>query len=303
MKLIPFLSSKSNSNTSWPWPSCHQPRTLSFRTENNNETLFKTINSAYLDAIVEAEAETPESWFSTSSKSASSFEYSTTASDESQGTTHDPVETVIRGLRSETERLFFKPGETSSILEEATTTTKQSDDDDEEEENDDEETSSMPAFKESVVLSMESQDPYVDFRKSMEEMVEALGLKDWDCLEQLLCWYLKANGKSNHGYIFGAFVDLLVGIAISSSSSTAPSCSHCNNSQSPSSPLSFYTSSSSSSEISSTTTPCVSSLEADEEEEIDNNSHSCLSSLSEKMMPGKKEIIQGDDASSCNLDV
>ncbi|XWS56049.1 hypothetical protein CRYUN_Cryun09bG0053300 [Craigia yunnanensis] len=114
---------------------------------------------------------------------------------------------------------------------------------------------------------MESQDPYVDFRKSM---VEAHGLKDWEGLEELLCWYLRANGKGNHGYIVGAFVDLLVGLAISST--CIPSCSNC--SHSPSSPLSFYTSSSSSSEDSSTTTPCVSSLEA--EEEID-NTH-CLSS-------------------------
>ncbi|XWS59414.1 hypothetical protein CRYUN_Cryun08bG0119900 [Craigia yunnanensis] len=252
---LPFLS-KNNSvpaKSSWPWPSCHQPRTLSFRTD---DSLVKTINSAYLDAIIEAE--TPESWFSNSSESASF----STASDESGG---DPVETVIRGLRSE--RLFFEPGETSSILEEAKPGTE------------------LP-FKESVVLSMESQDPHVDFRKSMEEMVEAHGLKEWEGLEELLCWYLRANDKSNQGYILGAFVDLLVKLAISST--CIPSCSNC--SHSPSSPLSFYTSSSSS-EDSSMTTPCVSSFEA--EEEID-NTH-CLSSLSE----AEKEIIKDkDDVSS-----
>ncbi|XWS56047.1 hypothetical protein CRYUN_Cryun09bG0053100 [Craigia yunnanensis] len=266
---LPFLSNSDHNGvqakSSWSWPSCHQPRTRSFRTD---DSLFKTINSAYLDAIIEAE--TPESWFSNSSESASF----STASDESGG---DPVETVIRGLRSE--RLFFEPGETSSILEEA----KPSD--------------GLP-FKESVVLSMESQDPYVDFRKSMEEMVEAHGLKDWEGLEELLCWYLRANGKGNHGYIVGAFVGLLVGLAISST--CIPSCSNCSHSHShsPSSPLSFYTSSSSSSEDSSTTTPCVSSLEA--EEEID-NSH-CLSSLSEA---AQKKIIEDnkEDASSSLLDV
>ncbi|XVE75890.1 hypothetical protein DITRI_Ditri12bG0128200 [Diplodiscus trichospermus] len=258
---LPFLS-KSNSvqaKSSWPWPSCHQPRTLSFRTD---DSLFKTLNSAYSDAI-NNEAETPELWFSNSSESAS---FST---DECRG---DPVENVIRGLRSE--RLFFEPGETSSILEEA----KPSD--------------GLP-FKESVVLSIESQHPFVDFRKSMEEMVEAQGLKDWKGLEELLCWYLRANGKSNHGYIVGAFVDLLVELAISSTScSSIPSCS--NSSNSPSSPLSFYTSSSSfSSDDSSTTTPCVSSIQA--EEEIDNRHR--LSSLSEA---GQKEIIEDNkfDASS-----
>ncbi|PPR85168.1 hypothetical protein GOBAR_AA35523 [Gossypium barbadense] len=137
---FPFLSNAKNNivrqpKSSWQWPSCHQPRTLSFRTDNNT-TLFKTINSAYLDAIIIAdENETPPS--------------------------DDCLETVIRGLRSD--RLFFKP--------------------------------------ESVVLSMESRDPYVDFRESMEEMVEAQGLNDWEELEQLLCWYLKANGKCNHGFI------------------------------------------------------------------------------------------------------
>ncbi|XWS43364.1 hypothetical protein CRYUN_Cryun16bG0096800 [Craigia yunnanensis] len=253
---LPFLS-KNNSvqaKSSWPWPSCHQPRTLSFRTD---DSLLKTINSTFLDAIIEAE--TPESWFSNSSESASF----STASDESGG---DPVETVIRGLRSE--RLFFEPGETSSILEEAKPGTE------------------LP-FKESVALSMESQDPYVDFRKSMEEMVEAHELKDSEGLEELVCWYLRANSKSNHGYILGAFVDLLLKLAVSST--CIPSCSNC--SHSPSSPLSFYTSSSSSSsEDSSTTTPCVSSLEA--EEEID-NTH-CLSSLSE----AEKIIKDKDDASS-----
>ncbi|KAK6231909.1 Ovate protein family [Theobroma cacao] len=253
---LPFLSKNTiQAKSSWPWPSCHQPRTLSFRTD---DSLFKTINSAYLDAIIEAE--TPESWFSNSSESASF----STASDESRG---DPVETVIRGLRSE--RLFFEPGETSSILEEA-------------------KPSGLP-FKESVVLSMESQDPFADFRKSMEEMVEAHGLKDWGGLEELLCWYLRVNGKSNHGYIVGAFVDLLVGLALSSTA--IPCCSNC--SHSPSSPLSFYTSSSSED---SSTTPCVSSLEA--EEEIDNTSH-CLSSLLE----AEKEITEDKDDASSSLDV
>jgi uncharacterized protein (TIGR01568 family) len=83
---------------------------------------------------------------------------------------------------------------------------------------------------------MESEDPYVDFRRSMEEMVESHGLKDWDCLEELLGWYLKVNGKKNHGYIVGAFVDLLVGIAAASCSDST-SFSSAVSSFSPSSPL------------------------------------------------------------------
>jgi len=62
-------------------------------------------------------------------------------------------------------------------------------------------------------MAMDSEDPYRDFRWSMEEMVAAHGMKDWDCLEELFVWYLRVNGKKNHGFIVGAFVDLLVALA------------------------------------------------------------------------------------------
>ncbi|KAK0583959.1 hypothetical protein LWI29_005595 [Acer saccharum] len=252
---LPFLSNTTLArSSSWPWPSCHQTRTLSFRNNNdsNNNMLIKTINSVFLDVDHQTRRTPPDSsWFTNSSESATaSF---STASDESRG---ESVENVIRGLRSE--RLFFEPGlgETSSILEEAKAA------------------GGFP-FKESSVLSMESRDPYVDFKKSMEEMVEAHGLKDWEDLEELLSWYLRVNGKSNHGYIVGAFVDLLVAFAFTTASASAStntttttccscSCSHHHHHHSPSSPLSFYTSSSS--DIDSSSTPCVSSLEADHQE-------------------------------------
>ncbi|KAE8726651.1 Transcription repressor OFP18 [Hibiscus syriacus] len=239
-----FLSN-ANAKNSWQWlPSCHQPRTLSFRTYNNN-TLFTTINSAYLDSIDETDDD------------------------------NLPLENVIRGLKSD--RLFFEPGETSSIMEEATKRT---------EEEEDECIDGLP-FKESVALSMESRDPYADFRESMEEMVEAQGLKDWEGLEQLLFWYLRANGKCNHGYIVGAFHDLLVGrLAINVSNSKS------DNTNSPSSALSFYTSSSSSSclssseDCSSTTIPFVSPLsEVDQKEEM-------------IIIEGTEDEDEDDDASS-----
>lgn len=190
--------------------------------------------------------ETTESSFTKLSEA----ESSSTISEDCGG---DPLERMIRGLRSE--RLFFKPGETSSILEEA-------------------KEDCFP-FKDSMVLSMESQDPHVDFRKSMEEMVEAHGVKDWEGFEELLCWYLRVNGKSNHGYIIGAFVDLLVGLAFASSSC---SCSH-----SPSSPLSFNASSSSSS-----STHGISSIEVEEDSDT-----ACLSlSLQGQEGTQKKMILR-----------
>nr|POE68375.1 transcription repressor ofp13 [Quercus suber] len=180
MKLpFPFKSTDI-ARPPWPWYCHQQPRTLSFRT-NCNDNIYKTVNSIFLDTAIEVVG-TTESCFTNSSESPS---FSTTSEDSGV----DPVETVIRGLKSQ-ERLFFKPEETSSILEEA-------------------KESGFP-YKESVVLSMDSQDPFVDFRKSMEEMVEAHGVKDWEGLEELLCWYLRVNDKSNRGYIVGAFVDLLI---------------------------------------------------------------------------------------------
>ncbi|PWA41349.1 Ovate protein family, C-terminal [Artemisia annua] len=61
------------------------------------------------------------------------------------------------------------------------------------------------------MMEMESIDPYVDFKKSMQEMVEAdEGLKQWDNLQELLSMYLSLNDKINHGYIIRAFVDILL---------------------------------------------------------------------------------------------
>ncbi|KAL2345278.1 hypothetical protein Fmac_006563 [Flemingia macrophylla] len=191
-----------------PMLSCHQPRTLSFRTQN--DAAFKTINAAYLDT-------SDSGSFST----ASELDEECSAS----------LETVIRSLRSD--RLFFEPDQTSSILEAKTTTVT---------------TSSLP-FKDTLLLSVDSQDPYVDFRKSMEEMVEARCVKDWEGLQDLFCCYLKVNAKTNHGYIVRAFVDFFL-----ASSSSLPSLS-------PSSPSSFYSSSISS----SCSTRCVSCLEADDD--------------------------------------
>jgi len=160
--------------------------------------------------------------------------------------------------------LFFHPDQTSSILEskagtsKPTSTQKPTQPTTTTEKPTATTTTTTLPFKDSVVMSVESQDPYVDFLRSMEEMVEAQCVKDWDGLQELLCWYLKVNGKSNHGYIVGAFIDLLVTF----SSTTSPSDI---NSRSPSSPLSFYSSSLSSS--------C---LEAEEEVDIATPSSSLL---------------------------
>ncbi|KAF5766702.1 putative transcription factor OFP family [Helianthus annuus] len=87
------------------------------------------------------------------------------------------------------------------------------------------------------MMEMQSTDPFADFKKSMQEMLEAdKGLKEWENLQDLLSLYLTVNDKINHGYIIGAFVDLfLVNLCSPLSSSSSTSCSTSSSSSSSSS--------------------------------------------------------------------
>ncbi|XP_030481807.2 transcription repressor OFP15 [Cannabis sativa] len=327
---LPFLANQTTEpkSTTWPWPSCAQTRTLSFRTTpQNDNVLFKTINSAFIDSSTTTPPSLlPNDYYSSPSSSDSAASFSTNSADDpppssGAGAGGDPVEAVIEGLRSTDEsRLFFEPGEansTASILEESISSVDNN--------NNIKRLEKVIPYKESVALSMESRNPYLDFKQSMEEMVEAHGLKGWESLEELLSWYLKMNGKDNHGFIVGAFVDLLVGIAFnsnssnnnnnidiishnnkSSSSSSSYSSSNCNCSNScdsPYSPLSFCntsstssssstsnSSSSCSSSLSSSNTPCVSSIEVGE---LEIESAPCLASLLE--IEEEKNVEDDDD--------
>lgn len=164
------------------------------------DDIYKTINSMYFDLEAEA-VETPDSWFTNSSESGS---LSTTEFDNSvvsiSGESH--LEAIIRGAQlssSADNRLFFDPGESDSPR--LRTSVKEE----------------KRPFKRSIALSLESKDPYEDFKRSMEEMVESFGVgddDDWEGLEELLRWYLKVNGRETHGYIINAFVDLLAGVQI-----------------------------------------------------------------------------------------
>ncbi|KAK1610006.1 hypothetical protein QYE76_033679 [Lolium multiflorum] len=200
-----MASSSSMSASSWQWPSCKQPRTLSFRQHQQQQTAYKTMNSAYL----------PDSGAdSCFSNSFASVDGSlSTASEAVSGLVEaNERDTVIRALRSD--RLFFEPHaslDTSSILKKAKLKVK-----------DDKGTSwcgtsstdkKMAVFEGATAMTMDSSTPYSDFRASMEEMVMSHGAKDWQWLEEMLRWYLRANGKSTHGLIIGAFVDLLVALS------------------------------------------------------------------------------------------
>ncbi|XP_051141888.1 transcription repressor OFP16-like [Andrographis paniculata] len=101
-------------------------------------------------------------------------------------------------------RFFFSsPGRSNSIIDSASSTSRRSSSS----ENDAGGTVAVPTF---------SPDPFVDFRRSMQEMVEAREINDvlenWEYLHQLLLCYLSLNPKSCHKYIVGAFADLVVGL-------------------------------------------------------------------------------------------
>lgn len=66
--------------------------------------------------------------------------------------------------------------------------------------------------KKSMMMAMASNNPYMDFRVSMEEMVEAHGLREWSRLQELLHCYLRLNDQTTHKTIFLAFVDLVMNL-------------------------------------------------------------------------------------------
>ncbi|XP_022150262.1 transcription repressor OFP11-like [Momordica charantia] len=107
-------------------------------------------------------------------------------------------------------RFFFSsPGRSNSIVESTTTTTAPVS------------TTSLSSsdsggdvlFNNSFAIPTYSPDPYADFRRSMQEMVEAREEMEgtnssWEFLHELLLCYLALNPKSTHKHIFSAFADL-----------------------------------------------------------------------------------------------
>ncbi|ESQ45249.1 hypothetical protein EUTSA_v10011014mg [Eutrema salsugineum] len=215
-----FSSNSSHSSSSWPWPSCNQqnPKKIS-------SGVFFTVNKP--KNVYEPE---PHS---------RSFSYSSTTDDVMEDLLEiECIENVIRGLKSSKRLTFERIGESNSVLEEPTKK--------EEEEAHDEEEDFM-------LLSLESNDPYSDFKRSMENMVESRALHhDWRNLEKLLFLFLKVNVKTSHKYIFAAFVDLLFHLAVGFSKDVAGEPRPDIVQESPSSPISFYSSYSSSDDTSST---------------------------------------------------
>ncbi|XP_020196751.1 uncharacterized protein [Aegilops tauschii subsp. strangulata] len=201
----PSISAASSRSmaASWQWPSCAQARTASFDGRSSVEaeaaassarrdccrTTRLITNPAYCDD------DTADSSFVSATASSSA---STAAPEPELSRAREAEEAVIRGVRASS-RLFFEPEATKSIVMTSKPVADQA------------------AFRGATALAIDSADPYGDFRRSMEEMVLSRGggrgEDDWGWLEEMLGWYLRANGKKTHGLIVGAFVDLLVGLS------------------------------------------------------------------------------------------
>ncbi|OEL27867.1 hypothetical protein BAE44_0011114 [Dichanthelium oligosanthes] len=223
-------SMSSSSYSTWQWTSCgFHPRTLSFRQQQeedaNGHACQHCDNDSHMAMMKQQAYYNSDSCFSTN----------TLASVDSFSTASDAeAEAVIRGVRSD--RLLFKPEDASSFkrASKANKLIIEAMDDDVDKDTTMSKAATA-AFGGAMAMSLESQNPYRDFRESMEAMVVSQsqgGVKDWRWLEEMLGWYLKANGESTHGLILGAFVDLLVALSTAtspadSSSPATPAAANC----------------------------------------------------------------------------
>uniref|UniRef100_A0ACD5YII3 Uncharacterized protein n=1 Tax=Avena sativa TaxID=4498 RepID=A0ACD5YII3_AVESA len=248
-----FSRSRSRSGVDsppWPWPSCGELQTDSFRAGGEPcasaaasgsrcgpvsarhrklvgadcGEMYKTVNSVYFD---------PDGGESCSGTNADEewvvveddgFSTATACAEEEWS------EAVIRSLSrttSSTHRFFFDKGRpaTNSIVPAAaapasspagrTSTPSEAEaalSEKEKQPGGPGDGGRSLVAEESVAVAVESSDPYHDFLASMEEMVAAHGLQGWDALEELLVWYLRVNAKRHHPLIVSAFVDLLLGL-------------------------------------------------------------------------------------------
>ena len=228
---LPAGAGADEPSPSWPWPSCRNPQTASFREDRPRSSaaavsrnpaaaarlirggageMYKTVNSVYQLDYLSADGscfdDDDEEHQGVLEELDDDDGFSTTTASEEWS------EAVIRSLgRTSTDRFFVDPGpaSNSTILASSPSPGKSV-----AATPDASAEPSSSLVEESVAVAVDSEDPYGDFRASMEEMVAAHGLRGWDALEELLVWYLRINSKHNHALIVGAFVDLLVGLAM-----------------------------------------------------------------------------------------
>ncbi|XP_019162871.1 PREDICTED: transcription repressor OFP12-like [Ipomoea nil] len=186
-----------------------------------NTTFIKNFNSLY-DFTLECTPNSKSFAAAADEEEADLSSSESAAADEAAAT--PDLATVLASRRF----FFSSPGRSNSIIDSSSTSSSIAST-----------SSSSPTANQqdpdalvdgSVAIPTISPDPFLDFRRSMQEMVEARQLMDvranWDHLHELLMCYLTLNPKSAHKFIVGAFADLLVSLMPPPSPPPPPSDDH-----------------------------------------------------------------------------
>lgn len=194
----------SNAATSRLLSACKDPKTPSFAVDRDRPTDGSSSAPDPAATLADIDRFLYENFRSLYSRNKDGDEFSS----DSPNYDADPPASMIRS----SERFFVvSPGTSNSVLDEARPSAAASSS-----------TSSYrwsdagPAIRRDGVAVMTfSKDPCDDFRRSMQDMVEAHHVDprqalDWDFMEELLFSYLELNDRSVHKYILRAFTDLTV---------------------------------------------------------------------------------------------
>lgn len=69
-------------------------------------------------------------------------------------------------------------------------------------------------YADSICAVTYSSDPFSDIRDSILEMMETVGVRDWNELEELVYCYIALNPSEVHHYIEQAFVSVFISCGI-----------------------------------------------------------------------------------------
>ena len=163
---------------------------------NCSPILIRNFNSLYEEAL------------DSTSKSLTNSPSSLSAAAASDDDDDDGRSVAVAAAFASRRFFFSTPGRSNSIIDSSSPAATAAEPN---------EAAAATLFGNSVAVPTFSPDPYADFRRSMQEMVEARELMDvqksnWEFLHELLLCYLALNPKNTHKFIIGAFADLLVNI-------------------------------------------------------------------------------------------
>lgn len=65
-------------------------------------------------------------------------------------------------------------------------------------------------YADSICAVKYSSDPFSDIRDSVLEMIETIGVRNWNELEELIYCYIALNPSEVHQYIEQAFVSVFI---------------------------------------------------------------------------------------------